>query len=178
MRRTATRILLATIALVVLAVSLPTLRLCGTILVEPTATEWVERTADWLASTSSGTELEGLADRLMKEHEKNALELPKAEFSNGGRALGVSQLPAKFRERGGIFGEPQVFLRLDASSKPAVLVVSWGHVRSGILVYRHPPAVPPRGFSVRAASARIYVLADEDWSSTAPEGTSRGERDD
>lgn len=135
---------------------------------EPTAEEWVQLNASWLASTSAGPELEALADHLMKEHDQDALELPEAEFSNGGRALPVERLPAKFRERGGRFGEPQLFVRLGANSRPEVLVVSWGHTRQAILVYRKPPTVPPRGFAVRAASARTYVVADEKWSSTAP----------
>ena len=139
---------------------------------EPTAEEWVQLSANWLASTSAGPELEALADRLMKEHDPNALELPEAKFSNHGRALPVERLPAKFRERGGNFGEPQLFVRLDPNAKPEVLVVSWGHRRQAILVYRKEPAEPPRGFSVRAATARTYVVADEKWSSTAPVSSS------
>lgn len=140
---------------------------------EPTAEEWVQLNASWLASTSAGTELEALADQLMKVHDQDALELPEAEFSNHGRALPVERLPAKFRERGGGYGEPQLFVRLDANSKPELLIVSWGHMRQSIFVYRTPPTVPPRGFAVRAASARTYVVADEKWASTAPVSPSR-----
>lgn len=172
MGRTKRRILLVGLALVGLAASPLMLRHCASLLGEPSFAEWVEMTADWLASTSAGTELEGLADHLMKEHDQDALELPEAEFSNGGRALPVERLPAKFRERGGGFGEPQLFIRLDANSRPELLVVSWGHTRQAILVYRKPPTVPPRGFAVRAASARTYVVADEKWSSTAPVSSS------
>ena len=81
-------------------------------------------------------------------------------------------MAAKFRERGGGYGDPQLFLRLDANSRPELLVVSWGHTRQAILVYRTPPAEPPRGFAVRAASASTYVVADEKWSSTTPVGSS------
>lgn len=139
-----------------------------TLLSEPTAEEWVQLNANWLASTSAGPDLEALADRLMKEHAQDAIELPEAEFSSGGRALPVDRLPAKFRERGGSYGEPQLFVRLDANSRPKVLVVSWGHTRQAILVYRTPPAEPPGGLAVRAASARTYVVANEKWSSVTP----------
>jgi len=139
---------------------------------QPTAEEWVQLNANWLASTPAGPELEGLADQLMKEHEQDAVDLPVAKFSKGGRALPVERLPAKFRERGGTFGKPQLFVRLDTNSKPEVVVVSWGHTRRTILVYRKPPGVPPHGFAVRAASARTYVVADEKWSSTAPVSSS------
>jgi len=138
------------------------------VLSEPTSEEWVQITANWLASTSAGPELEGLADQLMKEYEHGAVDLPDAEFSNGGRALPVGRLPAKFIGRGGRFREPQLFVRLDTNSKPHVLVVSWGHTRQAILVYRERPTVPPGGLAMRAATARTYVVAEEKWSGTAP----------
>lgn len=172
MRRTTRRILLFSLALGGLAASLPILRQTASLLGEPSAAEWVKMTADWLASTSAGPELEALADHLMKEHDQDALELPEAEFSLGGRALPIKRLPAKFRERAAGYGEPQLFVRLDANSKPELLIVSWGHLRQAILVYRKRPAKPPRGFSVRAASARTYVVADEKWSSSAPVSSS------
>ena len=139
---------------------------------QPAGEKWVETTASRLASTTAGAELETLADQLMEQHDQDALGLPEAEFSNGGRALPAERLPAKFRESGGIFTKPQLFVRLDADSKPEVLVVSWGHLRHGIFVYRAPPSEPPRGLSVRAASARTFVVAKEEWSSSVLEESS------
>jgi hypothetical protein len=125
------------------------------------AARWVRSTADWLSSTSAGIELEGLADELMKEYHETARALPEAEFSNRGRALPLERLPKKFRDRGGDFYDPQVFVRLDANAKPKVLAVSWGHLRQVILVFRKPPVDPPDGFRVRRVSRRTYVVADE-----------------
>jgi hypothetical protein len=156
MRRPKKRSVAIILVVAALAASLVAVRAC-----DPPAARWAETNGDWLASTSAGLDLEALADRLMNEYDGTAIGLPEAEFSDGGRALPPAQLPAKFRERGGLFGQPQLFVRLDANSKPAVLVVSWGHLRRAILVFRKPPPEPPNGFWVRRVGDRTYVVVEE-----------------
>ena len=122
---------------------------------------WAQRNRKWLTGTSAGTELEALARGLMDEYDDRATGLPEAPFSNGGRELPLELLPVKFQERGGAYHEPQLFLRLDAQSKPEVLVISWGHLREAIMVFREPPTTPPRGTLVERATGRIFVVVNE-----------------
>lgn len=129
--------------------------------IRPSAAQWVKKNGSWLASGTHRAELEALADKLMQEYAERAIKLPVAKFSNGGRELPVHRLPPKFRERGGGFGEPQVFVRLDSQSSPTVLVISWGHMRRSVFVFREPPAKPPRGSSVRQVGSRVFVIAYE-----------------
>lgn len=148
------------------------------VVTEPSAPGWVRANGEWLTSSSAGREIEQLADRLMMEYSDAAVRLPDAEFSNGGRALPSHRIPEKFRSRGGAFGEPEVFVRLDAESKPAVLVLSWGHLRRALLVFQKAPRDPPRGSSVYRASDRTFVVAYEvaqDCSSRAGSRRAEGE---
>jgi len=126
---------------------------------EPGATQGVNDAADKIIACGWGRELIELADQLMEEYASTASTLPIA--FTGGRLLPPERLPEKFRTLGGIFPDPDLVLRLDSSSKPTEVVISWGHMRHGIIVYAVPPAVPPQGFFVRRVNDRIYVIANE-----------------
>lgn len=51
---------------------------------QPAGEKWVEVTADWLAATTAGAELETLADQLMAQHDRDALELPSRSSPTAG----------------------------------------------------------------------------------------------
>jgi hypothetical protein len=127
---------------------------------EPGATQGVNDAADKIIARGWDRELIGLADQLMKEYASTASALSIEPFT-GGRLLPPERLPENFRTLGGGFSDPDFVLRLDSFSRPTEVVISWGHMRHGIIVYAVPPAVPPEGFFVRRVNDRIYVIANE-----------------
>ena len=128
---------------------------------EPGATQDVNDTADTLSSSGGSQELQDLADKLMAEYAPLAPTLPEAAFGRG-RSLPVERLPITFRQMGGSFGDnPDLVLRLDSANVPTSVVISWGHLRHAIIVYKQPPTNPPEGFFVRRVTDRIFVVAGE-----------------
>ena len=127
---------------------------------EPGATQGVNDAADKIISSGWDQELIELSNELMQEYASTALTLPVEPFT-GGRLLPIERLPRKYRTLGGTFGDPDLVLRLDSTSKPTELVISWGHMRQGIVVSALPIAKPPKGFFMRQVNERIYVIANE-----------------
>ena len=125
---------------------------------EPLATQQVNDAADRLISSGWDQELIDLSDQLMDEYASTASTLPKGADR---RSLPLDRLPRKLRELGGMYGEPELIVRLDDASTPTEIMISWGNMRHVIIVYAEPPAVPPSGFFVRQVNDRIYVVANE-----------------
>lgn len=128
---------------------------------EPGATQDVNDAADILERGGECSELEGVADEIMRNYAAVAATLPEAEYDIG-RAIPVENLPKRFHQlRGTWHGSPQVILRLDQGSKATQVRLNWGHGRHSIVVFADGPSEPPKGFYVRRVSPRTYVLAAE-----------------
>jgi len=121
-------------------------------------TQWVNDTERSIISPACVAELQEISDRLISEAAPISSTLPIEPFS-GGRSLAIENLPLKYRQLGGIYGDPDLVLRVSDAHTDAKIVVSWGHMREAIIIFARPPAVAPRGFSVRKVSDRIYVVA-------------------
>ena len=91
---------------------------------EPGATQGVNDAADKIIARGWDRELIELADQLMEEYASTASTLPIA--FTGGRLLPPERLPEKFHTLGGGFSDPDFVLRLDSSSRPTEVVISWG----------------------------------------------------
>jgi hypothetical protein len=127
---------------------------------EPGATQWVHDTADKIVSSGSATELHEVSGKLMSEFGPIATTLPNEPFSRG-RLLAIDRLPAKYRKLGGIYGDPDLVLRVNEDGSPVAIVISWGHMRQAIILFANPPLTPPQGYFVRRVNERTYVVANE-----------------
>lgn len=125
---------------------------------EPGATQGVNDAADKIISSGWDKELIKLSDQLMEEYSSFAFTLPKEIFAQG-HSLPLYRLPQKFRSLG--YGKLDFVLQLDDTYTPTALVLSWRHMRHGIIIYAHPPRIPPTGFFVRKVNERIYVVANK-----------------
>jgi hypothetical protein len=128
---------------------------------EPGATQWVNDTVDKIMYSGETAEIEDLADRLMREFGPESPQLPKEPYSDD-RALPLDRLPAKYRKLGGLFGDPDLILKVDEKGIPTAVIISWGHMRRSITIFSAPPPTLPQGFFARELNSRIYVVAGED----------------
>lgn len=124
------------------------------------AAQGVNDAADKLISSGWDKELIQLSDQLMFEYAETATTLQEAPSFNH-RYLPIERLPQKYYGLGGEFNTPRLLLRVDSSSKPTAVVISWGNMRHAIIIYAVPQEVPPDGFYVRRVNDRIYVIANE-----------------
>ena len=99
-----------------------------------------------------------LSKQLMTDYTPIANTLPEVAT---GKLLPQEKLPQKFHELGGMYAQPQLILRSDNSSQGEAIILSWGNMRHGIIIYSQPPKVSPEGFFVRQVNERIYVIANE-----------------
>ena len=124
---------------------------------EPEATQWVNDTADKIASAGWTTELNEMSDRLISEFGPISATLQSEPFSHG-RLIPLNELPIKYRDLHR--GDPDLVLQTDEHESPVAMLISWGHTREAIMVFARPPSKPPGGFSVRRVTERIYVIAN------------------
>lgn len=115
--------------------------------------------ADALLATGANTRLHVFADRILELYLPMATRLPNAPHSRA--RLVPESIPDEFLRMHGGFGKQDLLLRVQTITRPAAVILSWGHMRHAIFVYATPPSTPPAGSFVREVDDRTYVIANE-----------------
>jgi hypothetical protein len=127
---------------------------------DPESVVRVDEVADVLEESDAGHRLEGHADEILARYLPRAQTLPEAEHVRG-RVVPLSRLPPEFQGLGGDFGAPELLLRTPEGDTPPAVLLSWGHMRHGIIVFAAAPREEPRGFYTRKVGDRTFVVANE-----------------
>ena len=131
---------------------------------EPVATQDVNDAAADILSAGWERDLIELSDSLIRKFGMtHSNDLPESFM--GGHLIPVGELPARYRQLGGIYSrmgmEPEFALRPRDAEGPDRIVIDWAHMRHAVIIYSERPMASPTGFHVRKVSDRIDVVADE-----------------
>ncbi len=118
----------------------------------------VNDAADRLLATEAAPRLLEFADGILADYLGIAATLPRAPHNP--ERLVSEPIPGEFLSLGGGFSKPELLLRTEGEGPPAV-ILSWGHMRHGIIVYAAPPRGRQNGRHVRKVGSRIFVVALE-----------------